>query len=172
MQISLYTSWHPILSLTMALTSIAVIPIGPWVTVGGVHTPLQIADVNIGLLIILGSDFDRRLRSRAGGLVVQQQVFDAGQPARHRADGELRNRAGTVAGGSADLCRQLQPARHRDAQSGRFWAYSQVEHLHGTVHRFLHLHHGRLCRDQPYSVRPGRKQKPSWSPDITPNTVR
>ena len=44
----------PVLSLTVALTSIAVIPIGPWVTIGSVHTPLQIADVNIGLLIILG----------------------------------------------------------------------------------------------------------------------
>ena len=38
----------------MALTAIAVVPIGPWVTIGGIHTPLQIADVNIGLLIILG----------------------------------------------------------------------------------------------------------------------
>jgi len=44
----------PILSLTIALTSIAVIPIGPWISIGSVHTPLQIADVNIGLLIILG----------------------------------------------------------------------------------------------------------------------
>ncbi len=44
----------PVLSLTVALTSIAVIPVGPWITVGGVHTPLGIADVNIGLLIILG----------------------------------------------------------------------------------------------------------------------
>ena len=44
----------PVLSLTCALTAIAVIPIGPWVTIGSVHTPLQIADVNIGLLVILG----------------------------------------------------------------------------------------------------------------------
>jgi NADH-quinone oxidoreductase subunit H len=44
----------PMLSLTVALTAIAVIPIGPWVTIGSVHTPLQIADVNIGLLVILG----------------------------------------------------------------------------------------------------------------------
>ena len=44
----------PMLSLTLALTSIAVIPIGNWVTVGRIHTPLQITDVNIGLLIILG----------------------------------------------------------------------------------------------------------------------
>jgi NADH-quinone oxidoreductase subunit H len=44
----------PILAVTFALTSISVIPIGNWITVGGVRTPLQITDVNIGLLIILG----------------------------------------------------------------------------------------------------------------------
>ena len=44
----------PVLALTMALTTFAVIPIGPWVTIGSIHTPLQIADVNIGLLVILG----------------------------------------------------------------------------------------------------------------------
>ena len=44
----------PVIALTTALTSIAVIPIGPWIEVGGINTPLQIANVNIGLLIILG----------------------------------------------------------------------------------------------------------------------
>jgi NADH-quinone oxidoreductase subunit H len=44
----------PVIAVTAALTSIAVIPFGPWITVDGVHTPLGIADVNIGLLIILG----------------------------------------------------------------------------------------------------------------------
>ena len=44
----------PILSLTLALTSIAVIPIGGWITIGQTSTPLQITDVNIALLIILG----------------------------------------------------------------------------------------------------------------------
>lgn len=44
----------PMLSLTLALTSIAVIPIGGWVNAGNLSTPLQITDVNIGLLIILG----------------------------------------------------------------------------------------------------------------------
>src|SRR5438445_9604574 len=42
------------LAVARALTSIAVIPIGNWVTIGGIQTPLQITDVNIGLLIILG----------------------------------------------------------------------------------------------------------------------
>jgi NADH-quinone oxidoreductase subunit H len=50
---SLYIA-APILSLTLALTSIAVIPIGGWITIGQSSTPLQITDVNIALLIILG----------------------------------------------------------------------------------------------------------------------
>jgi NADH-quinone oxidoreductase subunit H len=44
----------PMIGLVCALTSISVIPIGNWVTIGGVHTPLQITDLNIGLLLILG----------------------------------------------------------------------------------------------------------------------
>jgi NADH-quinone oxidoreductase subunit H len=44
----------PIIALVTALTSMAVIPIGPWIKLGSINTPLQIADVNIGLLIILG----------------------------------------------------------------------------------------------------------------------
>ena len=44
----------PMLSVIFALTSIAVIPVGNWVDIAGLHIPLQITDVNIGLLIILG----------------------------------------------------------------------------------------------------------------------
>ncbi|MGZ4819293.1 MAG: NADH-quinone oxidoreductase subunit NuoH [Terriglobales bacterium] len=44
----------PVLSLTLALTSIAVIPVGGWVTIHGARIPLQITDMNVSLLIILG----------------------------------------------------------------------------------------------------------------------
>ena len=44
----------PVIAVTFALTSISVIPIGNSITVAGIRTPLQITDVNIGLLIILG----------------------------------------------------------------------------------------------------------------------
>ena len=44
----------PVLAVVFALTSISVIPIGNWISIFGVHTPLQITDVNIGLLMILG----------------------------------------------------------------------------------------------------------------------
>ena len=44
----------PMLSVICAVSSIAVIPIGNWVDVAGLHIPLEITDVNIGLLVILG----------------------------------------------------------------------------------------------------------------------
>ena len=44
----------PMLALITAVTSISVIPIGNWVQIGNIQTPLQITDLNIGLLIILG----------------------------------------------------------------------------------------------------------------------
>ena len=44
----------PIIAVTTALTSIAVIPVGPLIKLGSISTPIQITDVNIGLLVILG----------------------------------------------------------------------------------------------------------------------
>src|ERR1700678_3146645 len=45
----------PIIAMMFALTSIAVIPFGNWVYAGRWGTYLQITDVNIGLLVVLGS---------------------------------------------------------------------------------------------------------------------
>ncbi|MGA2416099.1 MAG: NADH-quinone oxidoreductase subunit NuoH [Candidatus Sulfotelmatobacter sp.] len=44
----------PMMALIFALTSISVIPFGNSFTVGGYTIPLEITDVNIGLLLILG----------------------------------------------------------------------------------------------------------------------
>jgi NADH-quinone oxidoreductase subunit H len=44
----------PMIAVVFALTSIAVIPIGNSITLFGITTPLSIADVNIGLLVVLG----------------------------------------------------------------------------------------------------------------------
>ena len=44
----------PMIALIFALTSISIIPVGNWINVAGIRTPLQITDVNIGLLIVLG----------------------------------------------------------------------------------------------------------------------
>jgi NADH-quinone oxidoreductase subunit H len=44
----------PLIAVILALTSIAVIPFGNWVSVGNQVIPFQITDVNIGVLLILG----------------------------------------------------------------------------------------------------------------------
>lgn len=44
----------PLIAVIFALTSIAVIPFGNSIVIGGYEIPLQITDVNIGLLMILG----------------------------------------------------------------------------------------------------------------------
>jgi NADH-quinone oxidoreductase subunit H len=44
----------PLIAVIFALTSIAVIPIGNSITLAGYSIPLQITDVNIGLLLVLG----------------------------------------------------------------------------------------------------------------------
>ncbi len=44
----------PMIALIFALTSISVIPFGNSITVDGYSIPLQVTDVNIGLLLILG----------------------------------------------------------------------------------------------------------------------
>jgi NADH-quinone oxidoreductase subunit H len=43
----------PFLAITLSLISIAVIPFGPTVAVDGVRTPLQLTDLNIGVLFVL-----------------------------------------------------------------------------------------------------------------------
>ena len=42
------------IAVVFAITSISVIPFGNWIQIGHFSTPLQITDVNIGLLVVLG----------------------------------------------------------------------------------------------------------------------
>src|ERR1051325_5473663 len=45
---------HVYKPLYIAAPMIAVIPFGNWINIGPIYTPLQITDVNIGLLVVLG----------------------------------------------------------------------------------------------------------------------
>ncbi len=120
----------PMLALSMSLTSISVIPFGNWVTVAGVSTPLQITDINIGLLIILGVTSIGVYGVALAGWSSNSKYSMLGGLARQRADGQLRSRARTFARRRADLCGQLQPARHRRRTDGHVVPLdSQVEHL-------------------------------------------
>jgi hypothetical protein len=85
------------LALIMALTSIAVVPIGI-IHLFGITTPLQITGV---MDVEHAGDSTSsswhhlagRLRNRPGRMVVQQQVFAAGLPARLGPDDQLRSLA-------------------------------------------------------------------------------
>ena len=163
----------PVIALTTALTSIAVIPIGPWIRVGSIDTPLQIADVNIGLLIILGITSvgvygvalagwsSNSKYSMLGGLRASAQMVSYEIALGLSLIGVL------IYTGSFSL-RDIV-----DSQAGHVAGiHSQMEFVQGTVRRLLYLHHGGLCGDQPHSVRSCRRRRPNWSPDTTPSTAR
>jgi NADH-quinone oxidoreductase subunit H len=44
----------PLIAFTVAITSVALIPFSPPVQIGSLRSPIQVTDVNVGLLIILG----------------------------------------------------------------------------------------------------------------------
>ena len=95
----------PMMAVIFALTSIAVIPFGNPVTIGGYNIPLQITDVNIGLLLILGVTSigvygvalagwsSNNKYSLLGGLRASAQMVS------------YEICAGAFAGGRADSCR-------------------------------------------------------------------
>ena len=69
----------PLIAGTAAFTAWAVIPFGGEVEIFGVKTCLQLADLPVGVLVILAVDLGRHLRLRAGRLVVQLAVLAAGR---------------------------------------------------------------------------------------------
>ncbi len=146
----------PILSLTVALTAIAVVPIGPWVTIGGIHTPLQIADVNIGLLIILGLTSIGVYGVALAGWSSNSKYSMLGSL---RASAQMVSYEIALGLSLVGVLIYAGSFSLRDivnAQSGTFLGiHSQVEHLYRTVRRLLYLHHGGVRRNQPHSVRSG-----------------
>jgi NADH-quinone oxidoreductase subunit H len=60
----------PMMAVIFALTSIAVIPFGNSIPIFGYNIPLQITDVNIGLLLVLGVT-SLGVRGRTGGVVIE-----------------------------------------------------------------------------------------------------
>src|SRR5256712_3906480 len=113
----------PMLSVIFALTSISVIPIGNWVTIAGVRTPLQITDVNIGLLIILGVTSmgvygvalagwsSNNKYSLLGGLRASAQMVS------------YEISLGLSLVGVLIMSRSFSPRAIVDAQGGTFWGF-------------------------------------------------
>ena len=68
----------PMIAVMFALTSIAVIPIGNWITIGGVRHSTADHGRQHRAADYSGRHFAGRVWRCAGGMVVQQQVFPAG----------------------------------------------------------------------------------------------
>ncbi len=141
----------PMLALTTALISVSLIPIGGWVTVAGVHTPIQITDTNISLLIILGVTSvgvygialagwsSNRKYSMLGSLRASSQMVSYEVALGLSLVGVL------ILTGSFSL---------RDIVEHQAGWILELEHLQGRpVHRLLYLPDGGLRGNQPYSVR-------------------
>ena len=94
----------PAIIMVTVLMSFAVVPFAPGIIV---------ADLNIGLAVLAGDVFARRLQRGAGGLVFRQQVLAARRTARRGADAQLRSLHGPVAHGRRPARRLVRPVGHR-----------------------------------------------------------
>jgi NADH-quinone oxidoreductase subunit H len=130
----------PMIAVVFALTSIAVVPFGNWIKIGSLHIPLQITDVNIGLLIILGVTSlgvygvalagwsSNSKYSLLGGLRASAQMIS------------YEISLGLSLVGVLILAGSLSLRDIVDAQSGVFWGFIPKWNIfYGTVHRFLYL---------------------------------
>ena len=146
----------PILSLTLALTSIAVIPIGGWITVNGARIPLQITDVNVGC-----SSSSASLRMGVYGMALAGWSSNS----KYSLLGGLRASAQMVSYevalglslvGVLIMSGTLQPARDRGAQLGT-WSWIPAGTSFGadssSPSSFIC---GRVRRDQSHALRPAR----------------
>ncbi len=152
----------PMLALVMALTSIALVPIGPNITFGIYHPDAdhrgrdgehQPADIGIGMLIILGITSlgvygialagwsSNSKYSLLGSLRAWAQMISYEVSLGLSLVGVL------IISGSFSL-RTIVDAATRQSVA--------LEHLwwRRAVRRFLHLSDGGFCRDQPHPVRP------------------
>jgi NADH dehydrogenase subunit H (EC 1.6.5.3) len=102
----------PIIVVIPALTTFAVIPFGAPVKIMGHTVPLQITDVNIGILFILALTSLGSLRSSVGRLGFQQQIFPARRNKNRRADDKLRSRPCSFYRGHNNDCGRFKPCEN------------------------------------------------------------
>ena len=139
----------PLVSVTMALLAYSALPIGP---------AFQIADLNVGLLFILGDQLARNLRHRTRRLGVQQPLFAARRDAQRRATGQLRNCCGPWP------CLRAAARGHALDEGNRAGAIRPGHLVYFCrARRILHLH-GRLDRgNQSRALRSCPKPNPNSS---------
>ena len=93
----------PLISVTAGMLAMSALAIGPW---------FQIADLNVGLLFIVGISALGIFGIVLGGWSSNSHYSLLGRAAQRRATGELRNRGGNGDCGRAAACRNAFDARN------------------------------------------------------------
>ena len=143
----------PIIALVFAITSVAVIPFGNWVNLGPWSTFLQITDMNIGLLIILGITSmgvygialagwsSNNKYSLLGGLRASAQMVS------------YEVSLGLSLVGVRDHGGKPEPAHHCGSATGNVLVHhSALEYFSRADAGIFHLSDFRLCGNQPHAL--------------------
>ena len=86
----------PILAAVPAFISFAIIPVGPEVSIFGVHTPLQLTDFPVAVLLVLAMSSIGVYGIVLAGWSSDVAVLAARRPALVRPGDQLRDRDGPV----------------------------------------------------------------------------
>ena len=141
----------PVISVTTAVATMAIIPFGPYDAWGG-GFGLYGIDVSIGLLYFFAFGSLAFYGLMLGGWASRLEVLVPRRDARRRAADLLRGRARPVAARRGDDRRLALARRHRRGAG---------QHLvhRAAVRRLLHLPGGRLRGDRARPVRPARGRR-------------
>ena len=149
----------PIIAVVFAISSISVIPFGTWVNIGPLHnfgpwgTYMQITDLNIGLLVVLGITSmgvygvalagwsSNSKYALLGGLRASAQMIS------YEVSLGLALVGVIIMSGSLSL-REIV-----DAQGGRFLGFHPaLEYFPRPNHCLLYLYDFRLCGNEPHAL--------------------
>ncbi len=109
--------WPRSLSAVPALISFAIIPVGPEVSIFGVHTPLQLTDLPVAVLLVLAMSSIGVYGIVLAGWGSRLAVLAARRAAVLGPGDQLRDRHGPVLRGRVPVRRDAVHHRHRQAQA-------------------------------------------------------
>ena len=162
----------PIIALVFAITSVSVIPFGNWVNLGPYSTFLQITDLNIGLLVVLGITSmgvygialagwsSNNKYSLLGGLRASAQMVS------------YEVSLGLSLVGVLIMAGTLSLREIVDAQHGVFWGFIPRWNIFDgqSVAFFIYLISAYAETNRtPFDL---PEAESNWWPDITPSTAR
>ena len=162
----------PLVAVVAGFLSVAVIPIGGDVTIGGETFPLQVADLGVGMLWFLAMGSLHVYATFLGGWASNSPYPLLGGGALERPDGLLRDLAGPRGRERVHLHRLAAGERHRRGPVRRRLHRRRARLVHHpAVPRVprVRRRHGR--RGRPPALRPSPRTRARSSAASTPSTL-